>query len=62
MSNDLDPGKERHSDGPDLGQNCLQSLSTDDKRVEMLQYFNIFGRKSLDSFFYKIKTKGIRCK
>ena len=31
VSNSLDPVKNRHSVGPDLGPNCLQRLSTDDK-------------------------------
>ena len=31
VSNSLDPDKDRHSVGPDLGPNCLQRLSADDK-------------------------------
>ena len=31
LSNCLDPGQEQHSVGPDLGPNCLQRLSEDDK-------------------------------
>ena len=31
VSNSLDPGQDRHSAGPDFGQNCLQRLSADDK-------------------------------
>ena len=31
MSNGLDPDQDRHSIGPDLGPNCLQRLSADDK-------------------------------
>ena len=31
VSNSLDPGKARHVVGPDLGPNCLQRLSADDK-------------------------------
>ena len=27
----LDPDQDRHSGSPDLGPNCLQSLSVDDK-------------------------------
>ena len=30
-SNSLDPDQARHFDGPDLGPNCLQRLSADDK-------------------------------
>ena len=30
MSNSLDPDQDRHV-GPDLGPNCLQRLSEDDK-------------------------------
>ena len=30
-SNGLDPYQYRHSVGPDLGPNCLQRLSADDK-------------------------------
>ena len=31
VSNGLDPDQDRHSVGPDLGPNCLQRLSVDDK-------------------------------
>ena len=31
VSNGVDPDQNRHSVGPDLGINCLQSLSADDK-------------------------------
>ena len=31
MSNSLDPDQDRHFVGPDLGPNCLQSLSAVDK-------------------------------
>ena len=31
MSNSLDPDQARHFVGPDLGQNCLQGLTADDK-------------------------------
>ena len=32
MSSSLDPDQDRNLVGPDLGPNCLQSLSADDKR------------------------------
>ena len=31
MSNSLDPDQDRHSVSPDLGPNCLQRLSAEDK-------------------------------
>ena len=31
VSNGLDPDQDRHFVGPDLGPNCLQRLSADDK-------------------------------
>ena len=31
VANGLDPDQDRHFVGPDLGPNCLQSLSADDK-------------------------------
>ena len=31
VSNGLDPDQDRHSVGPDLGSNCLQRLSADNK-------------------------------
>ena len=31
VSNSLDPDQDRRSVGPDLGPNCLQRLSADDK-------------------------------
>ena len=32
VSNSLDPDQNQHSVDPDLGPNCLQRLSADDKR------------------------------
>ena len=32
-SNSLDSDQDRHSVGPDLGPNCLQRLSVDDKKL-----------------------------
>ena len=34
MSNSLDPDQDRQNVGPDLGPNCLQRLSADDKSCE----------------------------
>ena len=31
VSNGLDPDRDRHSVGPDLGPNCLQKFSADNK-------------------------------
>ena len=31
VSNSLDPDQDRHSVGPDLGANCFQRLSADNK-------------------------------
>ena len=36
VSNGLDPDQDQHSVGPDLGPNCLQRLSADDKKAENL--------------------------
>ena len=33
MSSSLDPDQDRHIVGPDLGPNCLQKLSADDKSL-----------------------------
>ena len=33
MSNSLVPEQDRHFVGPDLGPNCLQRLSADDKKL-----------------------------
>ena len=35
MSNCLDQDQDRHSVGPDLGPNCLQRLSADDKSLRL---------------------------
>ena len=35
VSKGLDPDQDRHCVGPDLGPNCLQRLSVNDKRVEI---------------------------
>ena len=33
MSNSFNPDQDRQNVGPDLGLNCLQMLSTDDKKL-----------------------------
>ena len=60
MSNCSDPDKDRHSVGPDLGPNCLQMLSVDNKtplarkpKLVSLDY----GRKFLNCFLFAIKNK-----
>ena len=35
MSNSLDPDQDRRPDGPDLGPNCLQRLSGNDKTIQI---------------------------
>ena len=41
MANGTDPDQGRHSVGPDLGPNCLQKLSADDKgRHRQLLYWS----------------------
>ena len=37
MSNSLDPDQARHSVGPDLGPNCLQSLPADKIRWQKVK-------------------------
>ena len=37
VSNDLDPDQNQPSVGPDLGPNCLQRLSADDKVVTSME-------------------------
>ena len=40
VSNSLDPDRARHFVGPDLGPNCLQKLSADDRsRRHGLRFF-----------------------
>ena len=34
VSNSLDSDQARHSVGPDLGQNCLQRFSADNKKMQ----------------------------
>ena len=41
MSNSLDPDQARQFGGPDLGPNCLQRLSADDKLVTSRERVNI---------------------
>ena len=42
MSNSLDLDQDRHFVGPDLGPNCLQRLSADDKSLRRLVLFCLF--------------------
>ena len=39
MSNSLDPDQTRHFVGPDLGSNCLQTLSADDSSFCLFDLF-----------------------
>ena len=41
VSNSLDPDQNRHSIRPDLGLNCLQRLSADDKIAASMESVNI---------------------
>ena len=51
MSNGLDPGQDRRYVGPDLGPNCLQRLSADDKML---------AKKEFRSYQYQdYKFKGL---
>ena len=38
MPNDLDPDQDRQSVGPDLGPNCLQTISADNKSHPFYRY------------------------
>ena len=40
VSNGLDPDQDGHSVGLDLGPNCLQRLSADDKSPQAIIYFS----------------------
>ena len=40
MSNGLDPDQNRRSVGPDLGPNCLQRLSAENKSEETVKYIS----------------------
>ena len=52
MSNRLDPDQARHLVGPDLGPNCLQSLSADDSsRQSKVPIITATDDKNLISFF-----------
>ena len=50
MSNGLEPDQDRHKVGPDLGPNCLQRLSANDKSRCMLGNFNVFCCRLLTFF------------
>ena len=40
VSNDLDPDQDLRFVGPDLGLNCLQRLSADNKRKEIIRLWH----------------------
>ena len=40
MSNSLDSDQDEHSDGTDLGPNCLQRLSADDNSCRLRERVN----------------------
>ena len=50
MSNRLDPDQAQHFVGPDLGPNCLQRLSPDDKSLQVGIVLNT--EQHLDTTFW----------
>ena len=44
VSNSLDPDQARHFVGPDLGPNCLQNISADDKSSLVVNELKQFWR------------------
>ena len=46
VSNSLDPDQARHFVGPDLGPNCLQRLSADDKSLHYRDRVHCLLRES----------------
>ena len=50
VSNNLDPGQDRHSVGPDMCPNCVLRLSADDKSHPYKQ--ELEGPKLLNSAFF----------
>ena len=63
MSNNLDPDQARHFVGPDLGPNCLQLISADNKvhyNSFKLDQIRLFGFQS--HLFMKIYTQNKECK
>ena len=54
VSKGLDPYQDRHSVGPDLGPNCFQRLSADDK--SLLTFFKInFFKKIFQEHYQSVK-------
>ena len=51
MSNHLDPDQDRTSVGPDMGPNCLERLSADDKSCSK-QIKSLSGSSPYLFFFY----------
>ena len=50
MSNSLDPDQDRHSVIPDLGPNCLQRLTADDKNQLLFHHVYITHQNSYEVF------------
>ena len=51
VSNCLDPDQDRHSVGPDLGPNCLQRLTADEKKLPLARK-RLFGMRWVVSYFH----------
>ena len=47
MSNSLDPDQDRHSVGPDLGPNCLQRSSADDKSPRLTYLLMLMSKSAV---------------
>ena len=53
--NSLDPDWDRHFVGPDLGPYCLQKLSADDTRKELIGKVKVLKFLTLSAFCFQIK-------
>ena len=52
MSNSSDPDQARQNVGPDLGPDCLQKLSADNK-IKLFKYYYLMGINSILIFMHK---------
>ena len=58
MSNGFDPDQDQHSVGPDLGPNCLQKLSAEDKFADSRVNVTLLTKNNWQTVKARIRLEG----
>ena len=61
VSNSSDPGQARHLVGPNLGQNYLQRLSSDETSKQRVKVGVVFEKVNSEIYISVCNTRGVSC-